>query len=173
MKIIVLIISFIIISLLFVYLGIPKFLFNNSNLISKFYYKNTFLALILDFLFVFIYFIIAFNLSNYFHIIKNPLLNRVLFMSIVVIGLDLLFASLVKNNLLPQSDIIKFFKDWIKEAGFMGIIWDLIYLNAIVILDYYIYNNFYKNKIRKVEDYIWLILTIIILYHYLKNIKLN
>jgi hypothetical protein len=87
--------------------------------------------------------------------------------------IDLLFASIVKNNFFPQSDLIKFFKDWIKEAGFMGIIWDLIYLNAIVILDYYIYNNFYKNKIRKVEDYIWLILTIIILYHYLKNIKLN
>jgi hypothetical protein len=173
MKIIILIISFIIISLLFVYLGIPKFLFNNSNLISKFYYQNTFLALILDFLFVLLYFIIAFNLSNYFHIFKNPLINRILFMSIVVIILDLLFASIVKNNFFPQSDLIKFFKDWIKEAGFMGIIWDLIYLNAIVILDYYIYNNFYKNKIRKVEDFIWLILTIIILYHYLRNIKLN
>jgi hypothetical protein len=173
MKIIILILAFIIVSLLFVYLGIPKFLFNNSNLISKFYYKNTFLSLTLDFLFVFIYFIIAFNLSNHFHIIKNPLLNRILFMSIVVIVLDLLFASLVKNNFFPQSDLIQFFKDWIKEAGFMGIIWDLIYLNAIVIVDYYLYNNFYKNKIEKVEDYVWLILTGIILYHYLKNIKLN
>jgi hypothetical protein len=173
MKIIILVLSFIIVSLLFVYLGIPKFLFNNSNLISKFYYKNTFISLALDFLFIFIYFIIAFNLSNNFHIIKNPLLNRILFISIVVIVLDLLFASLVKNNFFPQSDLIKFFKDWIKEAGFMGIIWDLIYLNAIVIVDYYLYNNFYKNRIEKVEDYIWLVLTGIILYHYLKNIKLN
>jgi hypothetical protein len=173
MKIIILILSFIVISLLFIYTGIPKFLFNNSNLISKFYYKNTFLALILDFLFVLLYFIIAFKLSNVFHIVKNPLLNRVLFMSIIVIVLDLFFAMLIKNNFFKNSDFINFFKDWIKEAGFMGIIWDLIYLNSIVVVDYYLYNNYYKNKIQKVEDYIWIILTIIILYQYLTNIKLK
>jgi hypothetical protein len=94
--------------------------FSSTELFNIYYVNNKFKSLLVDFFMI--YFIL--KMSDYIPQVVPSILRR----TVVIIIFDVLLTFYINRTPLNMGTI-NFLKVWIVKAGWLAIIWDIIYIN--------------------------------------------
>ena len=119
-------IAFIISMFLFVYILRLPYLVTQKNLIvNEYYFTNILTNLPLDFIFVLLYYLVAYFVINKFNIKKN--VNKIIIIALVTVLLTGLFLLYFISNKQTSN----FFSRWFHNVGYSSIIYDVLLLIMI------------------------------------------
>ena len=111
---------------LFVYILRLPYLVTQKNLIvNEYYFTNILTNLPLDFIFVLLYYLVAYFVINKFNIKKN--VNKIIIIALVTVLLTGLFLLYFISNKQTSN----FFSRWFHNVGYSSIIYDVLLLIMI------------------------------------------
>lgn len=126
------VISFSSVMLILVYLvDLPFLVTRKREIVNEYYIKNLKTNIPLDFIFVFLYFLVA-EIASYYLKIKTK--NKIFVVGVVTAILTSGFCYYFTSRPLDKKN---FFSRWFNTVGYSSAIYDVILLMAI----YYIYIN--------------------------------
>ena len=122
--------SFLLSTLLFIYiLKLPDMLTNQKELVNEYYYsENTVSMLILDFVLIAIYFLIAINISNYFKV--TAFWMKILVVSLTTFTISFIFYKYFLS--IPIND--SFFSRWFYKSGMSAVLYDIVFLTIVFVI---------------------------------------
>lgn len=127
---------------------------NSLNLFNSHYNTNFYKTIIVSFFINFVYLKLADLIPG--KINKN-------YKRIVVILIGSVLLNYYISNTTYETGTIKFMKEWIKNIGWFGIIWDLVNVMTVALLADKI-NNFNVHETNIKNFFIFLVATLIFLH---------